>query len=68
MEVSALSPVVCNTMRLPLPLPGLLFLGRWGGCSVAWGIFGLRGFSFRGFFGDRTISEPLRTFISSRLK
>ena len=30
---------------------------RWGGGSVAWGIFGLQGFSLREFFGDRTISD-----------
>ena len=36
--------------------------GRWGGCSVDRDIFGLRGFSFREFFGDRTISDPLTYF------
>ena len=36
---------------------------RWGGGSVAWGIFGLQGFPLESFFGDRTISDLLLSCV-----
>ena len=38
---------------------------RCGGGSVAWGIFGLQGFSLREFFGERKISDLLLSCVWS---